>query len=150
MTKPNRTIPATLHRASLLRFIRHFLEMVLAMAAGMMVLGPVRTPIVAYLGWSDLFDRPELHALAMATDMTIAMSLWMRYRKHSWISIAEMAAAMVLPFVVLFVPFWADVLPGDTLLVAGHVLMLPAMVIAMLYRRDEYTRDHRQHALRPA
>ena len=47
----------------------------------------------------------------MAADMTIAMSLWMRYRKHSWISIAEMAAAMVLPFAILFVPLWAVCCP---------------------------------------
>lgn len=139
MTKIYRAVTATFHRAQLLRFIRHFLEMVVAMAAGMVVLGPIRTLIVAQLGWSDLFDRPELHAVAMAADMTIAMSLWMRYRGHSWISIAEMAAVMVLPFVVLFVPLWAGALSGDTLLVAGHLLMLPAMVIAMLHRRSEYT-----------
>lgn len=139
MTKIHRTEPTTLHRAQLLRFLRHLLEMVVAMVAGMMVLGPIRTLIVAQLGWPDLFDRPELHALAMAADMTIAMSLWMCYRKHSWISIAEMATAMVLPFIVLFVPLWAGALSGDTLLVAGHLLMLPAMVIAMLYRRSEYT-----------
>ncbi len=77
--------------------------------------------------------------MTMATDMTIAMSLWTRYRKHSWISIAEMASAMVLPFAILFVPLWAGVLSVETLLVAGHLLMLPAMVIAMLYRRSEYT-----------
>lgn len=139
MTKIHRAVPATFHRAQSHRFILHFLEMVVAMAAGMVVLGPIRTLIVAHLGWSDLFDRPELHAVAMAADMTIAMSLWMRYRGHSWISIAEMAAAMVLPFVVLFVPLWAGALSGDTLLVAGHLLMLPAMVIAMLHRRSEYT-----------
>lgn len=94
---------------------------------------------VTYFGWSDLFDRPELHALAMAADMIIAMSLWMRYRGHSWISITEMAIAMVVPFVVLFVPLWAGALSGATLLAVGHLLMLPAMVIAMLYRRSEYT-----------
>jgi hypothetical protein len=115
----------------------------------MVVLGPIRTLIVTQLGWSDLFDRPELRALTMAADMTIAMSLWMRYRGHSWISTAEMAAAMALPFVVLFVPLWAGVLSGGTLLVAGHMLMLPAMVIAMLHRRSEYTHDHRCHAPRP-
>lgn len=139
MTKIHHAVPATFRRAQLLRFTRHFLEMVVAMMAGMMVLGPARALIVAQLGWSNLFDRPEMQALAMAADMTIAMSLWMRYRKHSWISIAEMAAAMVLPFVVLFVPLWAGALSVDTLLVAGHLLMLPAMVIAMLYRRSEYT-----------
>lgn len=55
---------------------------------------------------------------------------------------------MVLPFVILFVPLWAGVLSGETLLVVGHVLMLPAMVIAMLYRRSEYSQDHRSHARR--
>ncbi|MGH3910006.1 MAG: hypothetical protein ACRDRM_04160 [Pseudonocardiaceae bacterium] len=149
MIEIRRTAPATPRREQLLRFIRHFLEMVVAMVAGMMVLGPARTLIVAPLGWSDLFDRPELHALAMAADMTVAMALWMRYRGHSWISIAEMATAMVLPFVILFVPLWAGVLSGETLLVLGHVLMLPAMVIAMLYRRSEYTQDRRSHARRP-
>lgn len=139
MTKTHADVSGTFRRAQLLRFTRHFLEMVVAMAAGMMVLGPVRTLIVAQLGWSGLFDRPELHAMAMAADMTVAMSLWMRYRKHSWISITEMAAAMVLPFVVLFIPLWAGALSGETLLVAGHLLMLPAMVIAMLYRRSECT-----------
>jgi hypothetical protein len=139
MTKIHHTVPATFRRAQLLRFTRHFLEMVVAMMAGMMVLGPVRNLIVAHLEWSNLFNRPEMQALAMAADMTIAMSLWMRYRKHSWISIAEMAAAMVLPFAILFVPLWAGVLSVETLLVAGHLLMLPAMVIAMLYRRSEYT-----------
>ena len=149
MTKIHLPVAATFHRAKWLRFIRHFLEMVVAMVVGMMVLGPARTLIVAQLGWSDLFDRPELRALAMAADMTIAMSLWMRYRKHSWRSIAEMATAMVVPFVVLFVPLWAGALSGDMLLVAGHLLMLPAMVIAMLHRRSEYTQDHRHHAPRP-
>jgi len=149
MTRIHPAVPATFHRAKVLRFVRHFLEMVVAMVAGMMVLGPVRTLIVAQLGWADLFDPPELGALAMAADMTIAMSLWMRYRKHSWLSIAEMATAMVLPFVVLFVPLWAGALAGDTLLLAGHLLMLPAMVIAMLHRRSEYTQDHRRHAPQP-
>lgn len=91
MIEIRRTVPVTFRREQLLRFIRHFLEMVVAMVAGM----------------------------------------------------------MVLPFVILFVPLWAGVLSGETLLVAGHVLMLPAMIIAMLYRRSEYTQDHRRHALRP-
>jgi len=71
------------------------------------------------------------------------MSLWMRRRGHNWLSIAEMGAAMYLPFAVLMVPFWAGLLPGHMLMIGGHVLMLPAMVAAMLHRRDEYIADHR-------
>jgi hypothetical protein len=46
---------------------------------------------------------------------------------------------------VLLGPFWAGVLSGGALLAAMHVLMLPAMVIAMLRRRDEYAQEHRPH-----
>ncbi len=57
----------------------------------------------------------------------------------------EMGAAMYLPFVVLFAPFWTGMISGSALFVIGHVLMLPAMVLAMLLRRSEYTQHHHQH-----
>jgi predicted tellurium resistance membrane protein TerC len=68
-------------------FVRHFVEMVVAMVVGMVVLGLALKPL---LGLSDLFERADLSALVMATNMTIGMSLWMRYRGHGWASIAEM------------------------------------------------------------
>ena len=74
--------------------------------------------------------------------MTIGMSLWMRLRGHSWSSIAEISAAMYIPFIILFVPFWAGLLSGHLVMIGGHILMLPAMVAAMLLRRDEYTGSH--------
>jgi hypothetical protein len=55
-----------------------------------------------------------------------------------------MGAAMFIPLLVLIGPFWAGVLSGDMLSGAMHVLMLPAMVIAMLHRRDEYAQDHQR------
>jgi hypothetical protein len=120
-------------------FVRHFVEMVVAMVVGMVVLGLALKPL---LGLSVLFERADLSALVMATNMTIGMSLWMRYRGHGWASIAEMGAAMYVPFVVLLVPFWAGVLPGHVIMTGGHVLMLPAMAVAMLHRRDEYAGGH--------
>jgi hypothetical protein len=78
----------------------------------------------------------------MATDMTIGMSLWMRYRGHGRRSIGEMAGAMYAPFIVLFAPYWAGLIPGGTMLLLGHVLMLPCMIAVMLHRRDEYSQDH--------
>lgn len=141
------TKPTTFGGASTRRFVWHFLEMVVAMVAGMAILWPISTLIFAQLGWPGLLESPILASLVMATTMAIGMSAWMRYRGHSWISTREMAAVMYLSFVVLFGPFWVGALAGDTLLVAGHVLMLPAMIIAMLHRRDEYTRD-RHHTRR--
>jgi hypothetical protein len=122
-----------------LHFVQHLAEMVIAMFAGMLALGTV---INALPGGSALFHPPVPSALVMASNMTIGMSLWMRVRRHSWRSIAEMSAAMYIPFIILFVAFWAGLLSGHLVMIGGHILMLPAMVAAMLLRRDEYTGSH--------
>lgn len=124
------------------RFARHYLEMLVAMVVGMIVLSPAWDWLRPVLNASALLDRPDVGALVMATNMTIAMSAWMRYRGHGPAPIAEMAAAMYLPFVILFLPLWAGLISGGTLMVAGHLLMLPAMAVAMLFRPDEYTHNH--------
>jgi hypothetical protein len=113
--------------------VRHYLEMVVAMVAGMVVLGPVW-----HLAWPGLSGHVAAGALVMATDMAIGMGGWMRFRGHSWRAIGVMSAAMYLPFLVLLVPFAAGAITGGTLMTAGHVLMLPAMAAAMAYRRHEY------------
>jgi flagellar biosynthetic protein FliP len=113
--------------------VRHYLEMVVAMVVGMAVLGPVEA-----LLWPGVDDRVDVHAVVMATNMAVAMAAWMRFRGHSWPAIAEMSAAMYVPFAVLLVPYWVGAISGGTLFTAGHVLMLPAMALAMWWRLDEY------------
>jgi hypothetical protein len=136
------------HRTPWIRFARHFAEMVVAMVVGMLALGAAVNAALSALGVPDLFDRADLNALVMATNMTIGMSLWMRLRGHGWPSIAEMGAAMYVPFIALMVPFWAGLVSGHVVMMGGHALMLPAMVVAMLHRRDEYT-GHHLHAPEP-
>jgi hypothetical protein len=131
-------------------FVRHFFEMVAAMVAGMAVLGGLVSLLCAATGHQGLLDHAGASAPIMATNMTVGMTVWMRHRGHGWAPIAEMAAAMYAPLLVLLIPFWIGVLPGGLLLGAVHVLMLPAMWIAMLHRRDEYVHDHRAMVGRPA
>jgi len=109
--------------------------MVAAMLVGMLVLHPVWMFLFPLLGWSVALERPDLHTLLMATDMTLGMTAWMRYRGHRWRPVAEMASAMYLPFVVLIGPLWVGLITGTTLFVAGHLLMLPAMLGVMLLAR---------------
>ncbi|WP_312858118.1 hypothetical protein [Pseudonocardia pini] len=116
------------------RFLRHFAEMVVAMLLGMAAL----MPLWSLAGLPPPAPHVELHSLLMATAMTLPMSAWMLVRRHSWPAVGEMALAMYLPFVVLLVPFWAGLLGGHGVMVGGHVLMVPAMVAAMLHRREEY------------
>jgi hypothetical protein len=116
-----------------LRFAGHFAEMVVAMLVGMVALGPLWS-----LAAPALLARGDVQALVMATNMTIGMALWMRIRRHSWPRIAEMSAAMYLPFLVLLVPHWLGLISAGTVMTAGHLLMLPAMLAAMLWRHSDY------------
>jgi hypothetical protein len=128
------------------RLARHFFEMVAAMLIGMAVLGALVRLSCVLTGHEDLLDHPGFRAPIMATNMAIGMVVWMRHRRHSRAAIGEMAAAMYVPLVVLAIPFWVGVLGGGALLGLMHVLMLPAMVVAMSRRRDEYVHDHRAPA----
>jgi hypothetical protein len=114
--------------------VRHYLEMVVAMLVGMVALGPVWS--LVWPGWTA---TTEVHVLGMATNMAIGMAAWMAFRRHSPIAIVEMSAAMYLPFVVLLVPYWAGLIGAGVVFTAGHLLMLPAMAVPMLWwRRSEY------------
>jgi len=130
MTTTTPTGPTRSTARKLARFAGHYLGMALAMAVGMMVLDPL---------WpSGLMTSPDLHALVMATDMTIGMALWMGIRRHPGARIAEMSAVMYLPFLALLVPYWLGALSGSALMTAGHVIMFPLMLLAMVWRRSEY------------
>ncbi|MEU4422219.1 hypothetical protein AB0F81_16455 [Actinoplanes sp. NPDC024001] len=119
--------------SSRLRFAGHYLEMVVAMFVGMFALGPLWN-----LAVPGLDAHPDAHAMVMATNMAIGMALWMRIRKHSWSHIGWMCAAMYVPFVVLLAPYWAGLISGGTLMTAGHILMFPAMLAPMLWRREHH------------
>ncbi|MEV4659500.1 hypothetical protein [Micromonospora sp. NPDC049301] len=127
------------------RLLRHLAEMALAMVAGMLLLGPLWDAAGSALGLAGPLGRPEVAALVMATDMTVGMTVWMRYRAHRWRAVGEMAAAMYVPFLLLFVPFRVGLLDGDALLLGGHLLMVPAMVLVAVRHRHEAPAPVRRH-----
>ncbi|MEU4537727.1 hypothetical protein AB0G15_22985 [Streptosporangium sp. NPDC023825] len=117
------------------RFAWHYAEMVIAMFAGMFVLGMLWS--AAGLGFSH--DRqPELAYLLMAFDMSVGMAVWMRYRGHGWAPTLEMCAAMFVPVVPLFPLLWLGLIDGGALMTIAHVAMFPLMLAAMFRRLDEY------------
>jgi flagellar biosynthetic protein FliP len=120
-----------------LRFALHFAEMIVAMFVGMFALAPVWE-----LAVPGLPERADVQALVMATDMAVGMAAWMAIRRHSWPRILEMSAVMYVPFAVMLVPFWLDWVSGHAVMMAGHVLMGPLMLAAMLWRRAEYSHIH--------
>ena len=128
------------------RFIRHYVEMVVAMFAGMVVLGaPAGWALQAFgTSTSELTDTaPALMLLGMAVTMTVPMVAWMRYRGHGWRANTEMAGSMVLPTLAAIGVLAAGVMTDvGTLLAVEHVAMLFGMLAAMLLRLDEYTHHH--------
>jgi len=119
--------------------------MILAMMAGMMLLGAVARICVLVSGASGLYDHTALRAAIMTINMTVGMAVWMRYRGHNSLHIAEMSGAMVVPLAILIYPFWAGLITSGALLGGMHVLMLPAMLGVMLYRRGVYSQHHGAH-----
>ena len=125
-------------------FIRHYLEMIAAMIAGMVVLGIPGEGLLQLIGSSTpelQEDAPAIALLAMATIMTIPMVALMRYRGHAWRPCWEMSASMFIPTFGVIAALGAGVSDDFMgLMMIEHVAMLPAMLVAMLLRYDEYAR----------
>jgi hypothetical protein len=133
----------------LAHFVRHYIEMVVAMFIGMFALG---MPLAALLGafgidvsaWQT--DARELLLLGMAFTMSVPMAAWMRYRGHGWAPVWEMTASMFVPSFAAIGLLWGGLAEdGETLLLVQHVGMLPSMLAVMLFRLDEYA-GHGGHA----
>jgi len=113
---------------------RHYVEMVVAMFVGMMVLGGLRT----LLGLSVPFEeQPGTWYALMTLDMAIGMAAWMRYRGHGWPGTLEMCAAMFVP-VPMVALVWAGLMDEMTFMTLAHVVMLAAMLAVLLRRRSEF------------
>ncbi|MEU1246828.1 hypothetical protein [Micromonospora arida] len=138
---PTAAAPASSRR----RLLWHLGEMALAMVAGMLLLAPLWELAGTALGVGDALARPEVAVLVMATNMTVGMTVGMRYRAHGWHAVGEMAAAMYVPFLLLLVPFRAGLIDADALMLGGHLLMIPAMVLVALRHRHEAPAPVRRH-----
>jgi hypothetical protein len=91
-------------------FWRHFLEMLAAMAAGMLATGAIFLSVVGLQTWDEVtIQYPTQALLAMAAGMTIPMVAWMLHWGMGGRNAAEMAAAMVLPVLPFLCLVWFGV-----------------------------------------
>jgi len=134
-----RHAPGADHKRHLPAFWRHFLEMLAAMAAGMIATVAIFLSAVGLKTWDQVIVQyPTQALLAMAAGMTIPMVAWMLFRGMGRRNSYEMAAAMVLPVVPFLCLVWFDV-TNSAQCAAYCVVMIVAMLGLMLYRRDEYS-----------
>jgi flagellar biosynthetic protein FliP len=124
-------------------FARHFGEMLLAMFAGMLVLGGPAELIFAMAGSSLSSQSAALQVTLMGFNMTVPMVMWMSYRGHSRFRSAEMAGSMVVPTLIAAVLALAGVLGETAALTLQHSVMIPAMLGVMLWRYEHYSHHPR-------
>jgi flagellar biosynthetic protein FliP len=133
-------------RTPIFQFTRHYSEMVLVMFAGMFVLGGALLLAAAGAGVGRVefqTEAPALFLLGMGLSMTAPMVWWMRRRGHSRAANGAMASAMILPTLATIVLLASGAVTDlDTLLGIEHMAMFPAMIVAMLPFRGEYTHTH--------
>ncbi len=145
------------------RLIQHFLEMVVAMFAGMMAWGRLSAILFGPGGAMGMHAtevttaEPSVmsqigHITAMELSMIIPMVLWMRYRGHSWRHGAGMSAAMVVPSIPVYAAdlIWPGSLSGMAAM-WSHGAMLLGMAALMMVQRDMYAgHDHAHASASPA
>jgi hypothetical protein len=127
------------------RFARHLLEMVVAMMAGMAVLGAA----LATLGEPPGYGKLLVQYGVMGAFMAAPMVAWMRHRGHSWRDGGEMTAVMVVPMLALALLVELGVaVPGlseGSLMMLSHVAMIGGMVALMAYRFERYAHGAHGH-----
>ncbi len=127
------------------RFSLHFLEMLLAMMAGMPIFSLVRSLIPASSSVAAAFKAGTIsYSIAMTVFMTVPMVAWMIVRGHGWRHSLEMAFAMCAPVAAIIVLRLLGV-DAPWLGNASHAGMFLGMLGIMLYRRAEYTTGHAAH-----
>jgi hypothetical protein len=135
-------------------FLRHLGEMILAMMIGMVAGGTalvlmfstILAPTIGGMTRLEVLNEfAVLICLIMAIGMTLPMVAWMRFRGMAWRPTGEMAVAMVIPLVPIFGLLALGIIRGASACGLYCAVMIPAMVLAMLFRFDLYTTGHARH-----
>jgi flagellar biosynthetic protein FliP len=121
-------------------FWRHYLQMIAAMAVGMIATGAIFLSVVGLKTWDEVTSQyPTQVLVAMAVGMTVPMVAWMIYRGMGRRNTGEMAAAMILPVIPFLALVWSGV-TQDAQCGAYCISTMLAMFGLMRYRRNVYGR----------
>lgn len=130
-------------------FIRHLLEMCLAMCVGGIPLIVLFFWGAATIGYPDLLQRfPELSVLVIGFILSLPMIAWMRFRGMAWRLTLEMSITTISLGILLAGLGWLGILPRSSLFEWMTRLACPSMLIPMFLRLDYYTgrAGHSMHA----
>jgi len=125
-------------------FVRHFVEMCVAMCMGGAVLAVVVfVAIPALFGSPNLREHvPELSLLMIAVILTLPMAGWMRFRGMPWRPIVEMSVVPIALAITIIGIAWAGNVPDSAMQVEFGTfcgISCVGMFVIMLFRLDLYT-----------
>ncbi|RPI20390.1 MAG: hypothetical protein EHM70_26550 [Chloroflexota bacterium] len=130
-------------------FIRHFVEMCLAMCLGGIPLIVLFFWGAAAVGYPDLLQRfPELSVLAVGFILSVPMIAWMRFRGMDWRLTLEMSITTIVLGILLAGLGWLGILSRGSLFEWMVTFACPSMLIPMFLRLNHYTGGvgHSMHA----
>jgi hypothetical protein len=128
-------------------FVRHYVEMCLAMCIGGITLNVLFFLGAAQIGYPDLIERyPEFSILIIGILLAIPMAAWMQFRGHEWRTNLEMSSTTIMLAILLIGVARLGVIPQSGMLEWMRILACPVMLIPMFFRLDLYTADHMAHA----
>jgi hypothetical protein len=124
------------------RFLSHFLELQIPMGSGALVCYLVVRLISTSSSFAMAYHPGTyLFAAGDVLFLTVPVVTWMIFRGHGWRHSLEIAAAMIVPVVLIVVQGELTAYDYLTwLLIAGYPAMCLGMLVYMLYRRDHFTR----------
>ena len=122
------------------RFALHFVQMCAAMCIGLGIGDGLYFLGADAAGYGEPFkELPELSLLVVTVSMTAPMAAWMRFRGMSSRHVFEMSASMVILALALLAGAALGLLARADMPLAEHGLMMPAMLIPMVLRWNDYS-----------
>jgi len=136
--------------ASVWYFVRHYIEMCLAMCIGGIPLIFLFFWGAARLGYPDFVQRfPELSIMVIGIILSLIMGAWMRIRGMTWRLSLEMGSTTILLGILLVGLSGLGILQRSSQLEWMKLLACPVMLIPMFIRLDHYSgrMDHSLHSM---
>jgi hypothetical protein len=147
---PQEHAPQLSRLAQVGHFLRHFLEMCVAMCLGGSILNLLVFGAAGQLGYPTLrYQFPELALLVVAVNYTLPMVGWMWLRGMAWRPNLEMAGVAMGLAILLIGMTALGIVPRSSLSglrLSFCGLACPLMAVAMLFRLDLYTGRTGHHA----
>lgn len=122
-----------------LRFALRYVEFILVLIIGMMLLGLLVEVLRGAAGLAyPIGIRAAMASVEMGVIMTVIIIVWLRIRRYGWPTALELGATMLVPALVAAALTQAGVIGYGLAMLLEHIAMFVLMLLAMLRRRAEF------------